>query len=316
MNRILIIGATGYIGKYMAKASVSLGYPTFAFVRPSTAAPHCSKSQLLQQFRDDGIIILQGSLDDHNSLVNAIKQVDIVISAVAIPQHLDQLNIIKAIKEAGNIKRFLPSEFGNEVDRIKSLAPFQRINDVRKTIRRATEEAGIPYTFVSANSYAAYFIDYFLHPRQKPPPQEVFIYGNGFTKAVMNLEDDIAALNIMVANDPRTLNKLVIYKPPMNVISQSELVSLWEEKTGRTLKRVYLPEAEMVKLSDTLPDPDNIPITILHSIFVKGDQTNYEVTNEDVEVTKLYPTYKFTSINDFLDICKVNPPETKLASFV
>lgn len=61
MNRILIIGATGYIGKYMAKASVSLGYPTFAFVRPSTAAPHSSKSQLLQQFRDDGIVILQVS---------------------------------------------------------------------------------------------------------------------------------------------------------------------------------------------------------------------------------------------------------------
>ncbi|XP_057814680.2 isoeugenol synthase 1 [Cryptomeria japonica] len=316
MNRILIIGATGYIGKYMAKASVSLGYPTFAFVRPSTAAPHSSKSQLLQQFRDDGIVILQGSLDDHNSLVNAIKQVDIVISAVAIPQHLDQLNIIKAIKEAGNIKRFLPSEFGNEVDRIKTLAPFQRINDIRKTIRRATEEAGIPYTFVSANSYAAYFVDYFLHPRQKSPPQEVVIYGDGFTKAVMNLEDDIATLNIMVANDSRTLNKLVIYKPPINVISQSEIVLLWEKKTGRTLKKVYLPEAEMVKLSETLPDPDNIPVSILHSIFVKGDQTNYELTTEDLEVTKLYPEYKFTSIDEFLDICKSNPPEAKLASFV
>ncbi|GLJ35071.1 hypothetical protein SUGI_0705630 [Cryptomeria japonica] len=311
MNRMLIIGAAGYIGKYMAKASASLGYPTFAFVRPSTAAPHSSKSQLIQQFRDDGIIILQGSLDDHNSLVNAIKQVDIVISAVNIPQHLDQLNIINAIKEAGNVKRFLPSEFGNEVDRINTLPPFQRLNDSKKTIRRATEEAGIPYTFVSANSYAAYFLDYFLHPRQKPPTEEVVIYGDGFTK-----EDDIAALNIMVANDPRTLNRLVIYKPPMNVISQSEIVSLWEKKTGWTLKRVYLPEAEMVNLSETLPCPDNIPVSILNSIFVKGDQTNYTLTNEDLEVTKLYPEYKFTSIDEFLDICKTNPPETKIVSFV
>ncbi|KAH9289686.1 hypothetical protein KI387_033803, partial [Taxus chinensis] len=227
-----------------------------------------------------------GSLVDHNSLVNAFKQVDIVISAVAIPQHMDQLKIIKAIKEAGNITRFLPSEFGNEVDRIRSLPPFQRINDVRKTIRRATEEAGIPYTFVSANSYAAYFVDYFLHPRQKPQPEEVIIYGDGLTKAVMNLEGDIAKLTIMVANDPRTLNRLVIYKPPMNLISQDEIVSLWEKKTRKNIKRVYLPEDEMIKLSETLPNPENIPVSILHSIFVKGDQTNYEIGDEDLEALK------------------------------
>jgi hypothetical protein len=73
----------------------------------------------------------------------------------------------------------------------------------------------------------------------------LFLYG----AAVMNLEDDIAAFTIRVANDPRTVNKLVIYRPPGNMISQSELVSLWEKKTGRTLQRVFLPEAEMVRLS-------------------------------------------------------------------
>jgi hypothetical protein len=67
----------------------------------------------------------------------------------------------------------------------------------------------------------------------------------------MNSEDDIAALTIMMANDPRTMNKLMIYRPPGNIISQSELVSLWENKTGRSLKRVFLPEAEMVRLSES-----------------------------------------------------------------
>ena len=75
----------------------------------------------------------------------------------------------------------------------------------------------------------------------------LFFYG----AAVMNLEDDIAAFTIMVANDPRTVNKLVIYKPADNIISQSELVSLWEKKTGRTFQRVFLPEVEMVVLSQS-----------------------------------------------------------------
>ena len=62
MNRILIIGGTGYIGKYMAKASVSLGYPTYVLVRPSTAAaPDSFKAKLLQEFKDIGIHVLQVS---------------------------------------------------------------------------------------------------------------------------------------------------------------------------------------------------------------------------------------------------------------
>ena len=36
--------------------------------------------------------------------MKAIKQVDVVISAVGNPQIADQVNIIPAIKEAGNIK--------------------------------------------------------------------------------------------------------------------------------------------------------------------------------------------------------------------
>jgi nucleoside-diphosphate-sugar epimerase len=61
MNRILIIGGTGYIGKYMAKASVSLGYPTYILVRPATAAPDSFKAKLLQEFKDIGIHVLQVS---------------------------------------------------------------------------------------------------------------------------------------------------------------------------------------------------------------------------------------------------------------
>lgn len=47
---------------------------------------------------------MQGDLNDHESLVKAIKQVDVVISTVGSMQVADQVKIIAAIKEAGNIK--------------------------------------------------------------------------------------------------------------------------------------------------------------------------------------------------------------------
>jgi uncharacterized protein YbjT (DUF2867 family) len=48
---------------------------------------------------------MQGDLDDHASLVAALKQVDVVISAVGGNAVLDgQLKLIAAIKEVGHIK--------------------------------------------------------------------------------------------------------------------------------------------------------------------------------------------------------------------
>ena len=41
---------------------------------------------------------------EHEGLVKAIKQVDVVISTVGFMQLADQLKIIDAIKEAGNVK--------------------------------------------------------------------------------------------------------------------------------------------------------------------------------------------------------------------
>ena len=82
-------------------------------------------------------------------------------------------------------QRFIPSEFGNEVGRVDSAPPpFQRLCDTKKKIRRAIEDAGIPYSFISANSFMAYFVDVLLQHRQKPQPGELAIYGDGITKGM------------------------------------------------------------------------------------------------------------------------------------
>ncbi|BFG29978.1 hypothetical protein CerSpe_162520 [Prunus speciosa] len=123
-SKILIIGATGYLGKFMVKASLSFGHPTYAYVRPIKPSNDSSRLELLKEFEAMGLTIFQGELDEHEKLVAALKQVDVVISALPIPQLLEQFKIINAIKDAGNIKRFIPAEFGNDPARESTLAPF------------------------------------------------------------------------------------------------------------------------------------------------------------------------------------------------
>lgn len=318
-SKILIMAATGYLGNYMVRASIALGYPTFVYVRPinpnSVSVHNTAKIQLLEEFGSMGVTIFQGELDEHEKLVWVLQQVDVVISTLAVPQHLDQLKLIHAMKEAGNIKRFVPSEFGNEVDRAKGLPPFQRLLENKKKIRRATEAAGIPFTYVAANTFAVYFVDLLIHPHENNDHQ-LTIYGDGQTKVVLNYEEDVAIYTIKAATDRRVANRVIICRPPKNIVTQLELVSSWEKKTGRTFKRTYILEEELIKLSQTLPVPDNIGVSILHNVFIKGDQTNFELTENDLEASKLYPEHKYTSVDDLLNLCLVNPPKPKLASFV
>ncbi|KAL4583813.1 hypothetical protein LXL04_008397 [Taraxacum kok-saghyz] len=53
-SKILIIGGTGYIGKFVTEASAKEGHPTFILTRESTIK-HPEKSKLLDKFKNLGV---------------------------------------------------------------------------------------------------------------------------------------------------------------------------------------------------------------------------------------------------------------------
>eukprot|EP00256_Glycine_max_P061458 XP_014630587.1 eugenol synthase 1 [Glycine max] len=225
----------------------------------------------------------------------------------------EKLRVINSIKISENVKRFLPSNFRVEEDRVNPLPPFQAVLDKKRKIRRKIEAVGIPYTFVSANCFGAYFVNYLLRSYEKK--NNITVYGNSDTKAVLNYEEDIAMYTIKVANDPRTCNRVVTYPPSKNIISQNELISLWEQKGGQNFRKEFVAEEEIVNLSESLPPPHNIPVPILHSVFVRGDLVNFELRENDLEASSLYPDYNYTSIHKLLDIFLANPPTPASAAF-
>ncbi|KAK4258632.1 hypothetical protein QN277_005063 [Acacia crassicarpa] len=301
-TKILFIGGTGYIGKFIVEASAKAGSPTFVLIRESTLS-NPAKSPILDKFKALGVNLVHGDLYDHQSLVKAIKEVDVVISTVGHMQIADQDRIISAIKEAGNIKRFFPSEFGNDVDRVHAVEPAKSAFAGKAKIRRAIEAAGIPYTYVSSNFFAGYFLPNLSQPGATAPPRDkVVILGDGNPKAVFNKEDDIGTYTIKAVDDPRTLNKVVYIRPPLNTYSFNDLVTLWEKKIGKTVERVYVPEEQLLKQIQDSPPPANVILSIAHSVFVKGDHTNFEIEPSfGVEATALYPDVQYTTVDEYLN---------------
>ncbi|CAN0866528.1 Phenylcoumaran benzylic ether reductase POP1 [Linum grandiflorum] len=307
-SRILFIGGTGYIGKYIVEASAISAHPTFLLLRDSTlSAPN--KSTLIHKFKSLGVNFLtvsfnsNGDLYDHESLVKAIKQVDVVISTLGHAQLPDQVRVVSAIKEAGNIKRFFPSEFGNDVDHVNAVEPAKTAFGAKAKVRRVIESDGIPFTYVCSNLFDGLFLASLTQLEASTPPRDkVVILGDGNPKAIFNKEEDIATYTIKAVDDPRTLNKALYVRPPGNIISLNDLVSLWEKKIGKTVERTYISEEQLLKNIQESAAPMNVTLSIRHSVFVKGDQTSFEIEPSfGVEASELYPDVKYTRVEEYLD---------------
>ena len=80
-------------------------------------------------------------------------------------------------------QRFLPSEFGHDVDRADPVEPGLRMYNEKRKVRRLIEESGVPYTYICCNSIASWPYHDNTHPSEVLPPLDQFkIYGDGSVK--------------------------------------------------------------------------------------------------------------------------------------
>lgn len=300
--KVLIIGGTGYIGKFIVQASAKAGHPTYALIRKSSLASP-AKYRIINHFKSLGVNFLFGDLFDNESLVKAIKQVDVVISTLGGHMVPHQHKVLSAIKQAGNVKRFFPSEFGNDADHIDAVEPAKSMYAAKAEFRRAVEAEGIPHTFVVCNFFDGYFLSNLSQPDASVPPRDkVIILGDGTPKVIYNKEEDVGTYTIRAIDDPRTLNKIMYLRPPANIYSTNDLVSLWERKIGKSLKRIYVPEEEVLKNIKETSYPLNIELALCHTAQVKGSQTNFDIEPSfGVEASALYPDVRYTTVEEYLD---------------
>jgi uncharacterized protein YbjT (DUF2867 family) len=296
MARILIVGATGHLGRELVKACRKQGHEAHALVRPATRQDPAK----MQPLQAAGATIHEGNLADRDSLVRACRAVDIVISAVGGLQLGDQGTLVEAVKEAG-VQRFVPSDFG--LDPAASGPGSCLLFDAKAVVQQTVKASGIPYTRIHSNGFFTYWaasLGDLTRLGGTLPPDEVNVYGDGNVMGALTSLPDVAMVTVRAAMDPRMRDKEI--RMTANTITQNLLIALWQTTSRRTVKRNSVPAAEVEKIiaSSTAPEQGMALIVAqLHrSMWIRGDSVKRVPTS--LEATEVYPDMAFQTIEQAL----------------
>jgi len=292
MARILIVGATGHLGRELVKACQQQGNEAHALVRPATRRDPARMKPL----QEAGATIHEGDLADYDSVVRACRAVEAVISAVGGLQVGDQGPLVKAVKEAG-VRRFVPSDFG--LDPAAAGPGSCLLFDAKAAVQKSVQAAGIPYTFIHANgffTYWAFSLGDLTRLGRKVPPDEVNVYGDGNVMGALASLSDVAKVTVRAVNDPRMENKEI--RIIANTITQNLLIALWQTKSGGTVTRTPVPAAELETIIASATAPEQgmtlVAMQLHRAMWIRGDSVKRVPTTLDA--TEVYPDMAFQTI--------------------
>jgi len=257
------------------------------------------------------------------------------------------------------------------VESDNAVEPAASFFNKKVKIRRTIEAEEIPYTYVCSYGFFGYYLSTLGQQNVTAPPRDkVVILGNGNVKGnkppakliyyrfldksniidssfnclscafemsvsgVYVSEEDVGTYTIKAVDDQRTLNKILYLRPPANVLTFNQLVSLWEKKIKSTLEKVYIPEDQILKniqgqciysssifklfsefnamlfhfccvilfFSAESPFPANFMLAICHAMLVKDVTSNHELDPSfGVEASEIYPEVKYTTADNYLN---------------
>jgi uncharacterized protein YbjT (DUF2867 family) len=293
MTKVLVVGATGLVGSNLVKACREEGKEVRAFVRPATLADR-KKIDPLQAL---GANLCEGSIEDFASLCKACEGMDVVISAVGGGQLMQQVDLIKAAKQAA-VQRFIPSDYG--LDPKFAGKGSCILFDQKAAVHEAVKQSGLNYTFIHSNGFIEYWAYGLGQLGLLSPPEEVQLYGHGTAKVPLVSVYDVAKVTAACADDVRTVNKDLYIST--NVLSQEELIQLWEQISGKHVKRTPMSLADIERTMAASNTPDTflnlIFAQLLRSVWIRGDAMKR--AEGALEATELYPAIHFTSVKEAL----------------
>ncbi|KAJ4136366.1 hypothetical protein NW768_003979 [Fusarium equiseti] len=284
---ILIFGATGTIGRYIAKAIVN-AQPAFDHVTIFTSEGTVSKKQdFIQELKSKAVNIITGDVNNEEDVKKAYQGIDTVVSAVGRNVIETQIKLFKLASESDSVKWFFPSEYGTDIEYGPQSAdekPHQLKLKVRKYIRENAN--GLKHTFVVTGPY----IDMYFTLNPDIPEAGGFDYegkkavliDNGEGKIGFTTMPDVGKAVVAALHHPsESFNKAL--KIQSFVVTPKEILEELEKQTGGdswTVENYTLDELRKAEKKGWNEGNSNATSYTLRRIWAEGG-TLYEKTDNE-----------------------------------
>lgn len=296
---IILAGASGNLGKLIARELAKKPITVKALLRPSSS--FSSQDNLITSLKDQGIEPVFVDFSNHDSLTNACRNAQCVVSALSGMRSVivdTQLNLLNAAV-AANVKRFIPSDFSMEY---LTLSPSsnRNLNWRREFNELLNQQSAIQKTSILCGPFMDVLTD--LAPILFPKLGVVVYWGNDPHVALdFTTMQNVAEFTALVASDetdrvPRTLRISGSQTTP------SEIAKLAGSKTGslRVVNAGSLQTLEKITSvmrrvgSQTALYPAWIGMQYFHGMF-SGLGKLHDLDNDR------YPEIKWTTVKEILE---------------
>lgn len=228
-ERILLAGATGYLGQFITQELVEQGYETKIVVR--------NKNKV--KLKASNLEIIEAEVTKADTLKDICKNVDIAISTVGITRQKDGLtymdvdfqanvNLIDEAKKNG-VKKFIYISVlnGEKLRHLKICEAKEKLGDYLKS-------SGLDYCIIRPNGFFSDMADFLKMAKGG----KVYLFGDGELKLNPIHGKDLAKEVVNVIDqDKKEFN---IGGP--DLLSQNEIAELALKAYGKKINIVHLPD--------------------------------------------------------------------------
>ena len=228
-NKILLAGATGYLGRFITEKLVEKGYDVRVVVR--------NKDKI--NLKAQNLTILEAQVTQPQTLKNICENIDVVISTIGITRQKDGLtymdvdfqanaNLIDEAKRRG-IKKFIYISVlnGEKLRHLKICEAKEKLGDYLKV-------SGMDYCIIRPNGFFSDMEDFLKMAKTG----KVYLFGDGKLKLNPIHGKDLANEVVKaIGQDKKEIN---IGGP--DLLSHNEIVELALKAYKKPIKVIYLPD--------------------------------------------------------------------------